>query len=696
MRKKNHARGCWKRIFCSLLALFFLLGSTCPVKADPFSGTPGNTQQIVGAFVSVLSMAGPEGAAAAMVATEMQSVMGMLGFFSSPDPVAAALQQINARLDAINQRLDQTDQQIQQIQNQLFQQANLNNTRLLRQQNNAIQLVMTGLKDKPTDNFTKDQLVTQAQQACDTFLNDKDMWYYSDLCVKDNTYGGKSIKAGTMMDPELKTAPTLDVYASALSCWMAAIEYRYNGDKNSVQTNFSAELNRHIAFLSCRPTFNEFTDQPQSLPEQVKSMVRAQYVITTPTPNPTTHQCVLAEYLQDDFARQQTLVGNESYVAQNVTALCNVPAGMQNTASAAETQAESGYGVDVMSLLVTKMQHLRDQGTIREAYQGTFSATYTGAEYIYKVKPDGVLYWQQDKLGIAAIKPGEKTASSEHISHTLGPEVALGGGWTQWAQIIPGGGSTIYAMTKTGQLQWFSHDGSLTGAVKWRGPTVVGSGWNGFTQIIPMGDGVIYGVLPDGTLRWNMHKNLQTGQGGYAGWAQPAVNVGSGWNIGPTFKCIFGGGNGVFYAVTNDGHLKWYRHNYGSPVAMPGPRPRLLPVPNAPKILGMANPQVTAIERANNAVLAPYNASFANWTKSWQGPIDIGTGWNNFTRLWCAGNGHIYGILPTGEVRAYDHKGWENGAPQWGDAQSIGQGWNVDAFTFCRMPSGSEDALVVK
>src|SRR5579883_3279410 len=217
-----------QRLVSGCLAIFLLVTSNWQAKAD-IASDPGNTQQLVGGFVSILSLAGPEGAAAAMVAGEMKDVMNMLGFFKSADPVGQALQQINARLDAIEQRLDQTDQRIQAVQNQVFKNANLQNTRLLRDQRNAIQRVLTGLKDKPTDKYTKDQLALQAQQVCDTFLTDQALWMYSDMAVKNITWNGQNIQAGTMMPAEFKPAPTLDVYATALAAYMAAIEYASNG-----------------------------------------------------------------------------------------------------------------------------------------------------------------------------------------------------------------------------------------------------------------------------------------------------------------------------------------------------------------------------------------------------------------------------------------------------------------------------------
>jgi hypothetical protein len=45
---------------------------------------------------------------------------------------------------------------------------------------------------------------------------------------------------------------------------------------------------------------------------------------------------------------------------------------------------------------------------------------------------------------------------------------------------------------------------------------------------------------------------------GSSRWATPTGKVvGTGWKV----RHVFSGGNGVIYAVTDDGELKWYRHD---------------------------------------------------------------------------------------------------------------------------------------
>jgi TolA-binding protein len=706
----NHRKK-MQRLVSGCMAVFLLCSSSWQAKADIVGSSGSNTSALVGGFVSVLSLAGPEGAAAAMVAGYMKTVMGMLGFFNDPDPTAVAIQQINAELQQINSQLNTMESQIQSVQNQVFSNANLQNTRLLRDQTNAIQQVQAGLADQPQDKFTKDQLVVKAQQACDTFVADDSMWMYSDLDLSKvsakNPDGSprtqaqiqQDIAAAPLLPPSFKPAPTLQVYATALATWMAAIEYSTGGDqKVYAANNYNNEVNVHIQRLALRAGWNNLNMQPSSIAEQITGKIRGQYVPTTRSPDNTRH-CVIAEYIIDDFARTTKLVGNETYITANINDMCTVPQSLLNFATPTEQTYQNQYGLDVINALVQNLTYMRDHGTIRQQYMGNgFNTTLHGGESIYHVKADSYLYWIGDNITTTALQPGQVTRNAQNITHQLTPEVKQYASWGEmYSNIIPGGGGIIYAVQKNGVLTWFNHTGTETGAVAWLGGqgggNAVGTGWNNFKTVFGMGDGVIYGILPDGTLRWYQHKLYLTGKAGPGSWA-PSVDVGTGWN---NFKFVFGGGQGVIYAVTQDGHLKWYKHDCANPQPLP-PAPVAPPPPvrTPPRtIFGMPNPAANV-----NTQLANMNANMQaalklKWQKSWQGPTDIGTGWNNFTKLWCAGNGHIYGVLPSGEVRAYDHVGFAEGSPRWGNDQKIADGWQSDIFDFCRMPGGP-DPLVVK
>lgn len=111
---------------------------------------------------------------------------------------------------------------------------------------------------------------------------------------------------------------------------------------------------------------------------------------------------------------------------------------------------------------------------------------------------------------------------------------------------------TLYGVFTNGTLRQYTFSGGAYTA-----GTQIGTGWGSVTRIIPMGNGVIYATFNDGTMRWYRFVD---------GTSQPgsATQIGSGWqNIG----AIASGGQGILYAVNKaDGKLFWYkRSNWASP-----------------------------------------------------------------------------------------------------------------------------------
>ena len=76
------------------------------------------------------------------------------------------------------------------------------------------------------------------------------------------------------------------------------------------------------------------------------------------------------------------------------------------------------------------------------------------------------------------------------------------------------------------RLLWYKQNGYETGERSWTGPRQVGSGWGDFKQIIPMGDGIVYALRQDGKLIWYKHIGYETGE---RSWSEPR-EVGSGWD----------------------------------------------------------------------------------------------------------------------------------------------------------------------
>jgi hypothetical protein len=271
---------------------------------------------------------------------------------------------------------------------------------------------------------------------------------------------------------------------------------------------------------------------------------------------------------------------------------------------------------------------------------------------LYAVKPDGSVWWWRDEIGTA---PGPGTdfrvggvncRFAERVSHSLSEPRHVNDRWAREnsvADVVPGGDRTIYVVRTNGDLDWFLHEGFFDGGAQWQGPTVVGTGW-GSGRVVGMGRGLLYAQM-DGDLVWYRHETYQTGGNSNANWTQPAVNVSSFFQ---PYQPLFAGGRGVFYGVNAKGQLVWFRHKtYLGPTVKRGP---------------------AALE-------------------DWDGGRAIGgwVNWKSFTKLFCADKGRIYGLLPSGELRAYDHFGWATGLDSWGEEVSLGDGWGDYEFLIAQI-----------
>jgi hypothetical protein len=322
---------------------------------------------------------------------------------------------------------------------------------------------------------------------------------------------------------------------------------------------------------------------------------------------------------------------------------------------------------------------------------GQFKNVYWSRNTLYGVQPDGELLWyanllgddedpadakkrldprgqpvsalQQDIAGTAqsgavqssrlALNP---RAQGNAIQATVPPSIQknwivqwqgpkpVGVGWTAFKDIIPGEAGSFYGLTPQGGLKWYRHDGINDGTPRWTGPFDVGTGWTAFSKVVGMGEGVLYGIGNDGSLRWyrqsdEINRTNTSYTGGWKPrWFGPTV-VGSGWQA---FKQVFGGGQGVIYAITPDGRLLWYRH------------------------LG-----------------------YLTGTMQWQGPEQIGTGWQRFVHVFSGGAGHIYAIDGSGTLYWYLHDGYQDGTSRWQRPLTVAQGWGgfVNVFPAMLAPA---------
>ena len=596
-----------------------------------------------------------------------------------------AIASINQRLDATNVRIDMIDNAIRALNNKVFADANLARVRELRPLRNEIEKVVGKLKNKDPD---KDGIILAARQAADTLLEDKDLWLYSDLTIKDQfvpsfnpTTGLNELKLdvakGTMLPEDFKTIPTLEVYASALAAWMAAIEYA--GNPGQVNALHGQNLQRHINNLSVRTAqqmqdirdrppgdFRELSDKGETLPELLRQQIQGFYVPTTKYPDGRL-MCNFSEYVEDGFSRDVKFVGTYEYKVAAAGTLCSVPAGLTKQATMAEGDFERAYGLEVIEELAKGLKRLKTTGSVREAEPMRLpgDANKDETHYLYTVTQDGVLYWHEHKLSYT-ISTGNRYSRAVH---KLTPSKVVGQGWGFGVkEVMPMGQLGIYALREDGTLQWQWHDGFRDGSYNWRDSREIGKGLQGFTQIFAQDEGILYGRIQSDPLGlyWGMTKNYDAKKGAPS--ASIPLRLTSLTVPFQAFKTMFAGGNGVLYGIGHDGNLYWMRHMfYQSPI---GDYPRANPMPN--------NPQ------------------YQMWQRQFIGPVQIGSGFANVTKAFSPGEGNIYYVNDEGSLVWRKHTGWEKGTNTWmgNDWDVIARGWRIYKFIFARnttSDSGSKE-----
>lgn len=158
------------------------------------------------------------------------------------------------------------------------------------------------------------------------------------------------------------------------------------------------------------------------------------------------------------------------------------------------------------------------------------------------------------------------------------------------------------------------------------------------------------------------------------------------------------------YAIDSNGTLKWYRHNGSrtgvgvkTPGAWEGPRDIGTGWQNFKKVFS-ASGGIYAI--ANNGTLKWYrhngfNAGDGLETPGvWEGPSDVGTEWQNFKYVFGAVD-VIYAIASDGTLKWYKHNGFKTGAGletpgAWEGPRDVGTGWQNFLGVFARTPAPSE------
>jgi hypothetical protein len=658
--------------------------------------------------------------------------LNLVGYFGNggaeADAVADAIKRINERLDAHDARLAALEIAVQKVENELFQTQNLARIRKLRDFKDRLHGILDRLQPASKDRNEKIALARDAQRIAEKFLFDvdKDLWIWSDLVLKAHSWEDSSMPAGKLLEPDFKPWPTLEYYTLALVTWMTAAEYASEGDKEWVKQTFGEEMKKHITFLSIRPGWNPVSETPEALPEQVRSRVKGWFF---PDKYPANMVCHFAEFTTNTIGREIRLVQTIEYAAQRSDELCTVPPGFWKYETVGEADLERAYGTDVMWILADRLTHLKNYGTVREQFVGTFSAasrTIVPA-FLYSVQPNGTMLWHRHD--------GAEQGLNAWVGGTV-----VSGGWGDFKEVLPGGGNVIHAIRRDGKNLWYRHDGFNTGARReWSAAKEVGSNWEGFKSVFSGGNGVFYAITNAGKLLVYRHTGHKDG---VKLW-EDAKEADGDW---ANYKTVFSGGDGIVYAITYDGRLLWFKQVDRTAPAPTAPAPttvraqgrvrgadgtplkstltkceaaKVARARNSPAAPGLeaqcAAEQASGVSNAASATdavrrnppMQPPTAAKANF--AWLGPKEIkakGTeNWADYTHVFSAGARTfgtpdaprialdkvvIYAIDAEGNLWWYGHRGYGTGANFLDDRVLVGRGWGDVTSVFALLPDAAE------
>ncbi|MEP6633165.1 MAG: tachylectin-related carbohydrate-binding protein [Luteimonas sp.] len=245
----------------------------------------------------------------------------------------------------------------------------------------------------------------------------------------------------------------------------------------------------------------------------------------------------------------------------------------------------------------------------------------------------------------------------------------------------------LYTIDGEGKLRWYRHDGAQDGTFRSQGARVVDVNWGDFKDVFPGGDGIIYAITRNGALMRYQHIGFATGLGrdDNGGWLAPQ-QLANGWG---NFAQTFSAGHGVIYAIARDGTLKWYRETVtanGKP-SMEGPKD-VDKGWNGLKVFSGGDGVIYTIAGDGNLKWTRHNAfmtgAAVGTSGAWESRKDVGTGWNNFERVFSTGNGIVYAVTHDGKLMWYHHKGYQDGRFAWDAPQPVGTGWGGMRWVFAQ------------
>jgi hypothetical protein len=458
------------------------------------------------------------------------------------DPVTTALAKLQKEIDGLNkavgelrQRLNATGRRIAQIEND----RHLDTLTEIARETARISF---RLSQGVSDAKERALLAFDAQALADRFLNEPHIWQWTDIAVvqrfdDDGNSAGEDV---TPLPPDFKAQLALPAYAYAILALVAAIDLDTGGDPAAVGMRYGDGLNRHVEACTSRPNWDELSDPPKTLAENIRTRITC--FPQSQNKFAVKGECRVTIVCENVMERSRTGVGESSVwladTGPSVLCTLNPDLGRNH-----EEAVEDEKGVQLLHALADLMLRVLKNGSLREPLIGQFViAPPVPFGFLYGIGLDGSVDWYRQVPGTQPEVPtGWQTRKGVRAD------------WGAYLKFLPAGGNRIYAVHPSGELHWWQHDGFNDGEPQWTGPKLVGVGWSGLLAIVPGGDGVLYVIQKDGVMLRFRHDGLQDG-GGPETWRK--VTLSGGWE---QFSRLFSVNEGVLYGVRRDGKLLWWR-----------------------------------------------------------------------------------------------------------------------------------------
>jgi hypothetical protein len=184
-----------------------------------------------------------------------------------------------------------------------------------------------------------------------------------------------------------------------------------------------------------------------------------------------------------------------------------------------------------------------------------------------RVTPSGDLQWHRHDGRDDGVDAWHPASGDHRIGHSWNFPHVFGAGQGVVYALTERTVDPVTGRPRGGNLLWYRHDGWRDGKDEWttRPDSPVARNW-AYLHVFSGGDGVIFGIRDNGDLVWHRHDGWRDGS---HRWTEPVdPTIGTGWN----YPQVFSGGNGILYAVTErkfdpvtgritGGDLVWFRHD---------------------------------------------------------------------------------------------------------------------------------------